>query len=186
MPRLTRITTRKGDDGSTSLAGGQRIPKDAARIEACGTVDELNSVLGAVRAARPCAVVDAALARVQNDLFYLGCDLCYREDDKNKPLPTIESRHIERLESEQERLLAQLEPLANFVLPGGTPAAAQLHVARTVCRRAERRVVALARGEKIGPHAIPYLNRLGDLLFTLARCENREAGFADELWDSRR
>lgn len=186
MPRLTRITTRKGDDGTTSLAGGTRVRKDAVRVEAYGTVDELNSILGVVRAARPSRTVDELLARIQNDLFHLGSDLCYREQDKKKPLPAIEDRHIRWLEAGQDRVLEKLEALSNFVLPGGTPAAAQLHVARTVCRRAERRVVALARKEKIGPHVIPYLNRLGDLLFTLARCENLEAGVQDVLWDSRR
>jgi cob(I)alamin adenosyltransferase len=186
MPRLTKITTRKGDAGATSLAGGRRVRKDAVRIEACGTVDELNSVLGVVRAAKPCAAVNETLAHVQNDLFHLGCDLCYREGDKIKPLPVVEARHIEWLEAAQEKLLAQLKPLGNFVLPGGTPAAAQLHVARTVCRRAERRVVALNRREKIGPRVIPYLNRLGDLLFTLARYENWKADWPGELWDSRR
>jgi cob(I)alamin adenosyltransferase len=185
MPRLTRITTRKGDDGSTSLAGGKRVRKDALRIEACGMVDELNSVIGVVRAAKPCTDVDRILGRVQNDLFHLGCDLCYRERDKTRPLPVIEPRHVQWLETEQDQLLARLLPLANFVLPGGTPAAAQLHVARTVCRRVERRVVALARREKIGAHVIPYLNRLGDLLFTLARHANREDGTKDVLWDSR-
>ena len=185
MPRLTRITTRKGDSGSTALAGGRRVRKDTVRIEACGTIDELNSVIGTVRAAKPGANVDSLLARVQNDLFHLGCDLSYRESDKKKPLPSVEGRHIEWLEQEQERLLAALSPLDNFVLPGGTLVAAQLHVARTVCRRAERRVVTLARKEKTGRQVIPYLNRLGDLLFTLARHENRRAGVKDVLWDSR-
>lgn len=186
MPRLTKITTRKGDDGSTSLAGGRRVRKDAMRIEACGTVDELNSVLGAARAMRPCRDVDGVLARIQNDLFNLGCDLCYREGDKTKPLPVVKARHVEWLEAEQDKCLARLKPLDNFVLPGGTPAAAQLHVARTVCRRAERRVVALSRKEKIGPQVIPYLNRLSDLLFTLARYANLKAGRPDVLWDSRK
>jgi len=167
------------------LAGNRRVQKDAVRVDAYGTTDELNSVIGVARAGLPSKAVDAILERVQHDLFHLGCDLCYREDDKEKPLPVIEKRHVDWLEQQQEECLAQLPPLDNFVLPGGTMVAAQLHVARTVCRRAERRVVTLSRKEKVGRQVIPYLNRLGDLLFTLARYENKKRRVKDILWDSR-
>jgi cob(I)alamin adenosyltransferase len=130
--------------------------------------------------------VREALARIQNELLHLGADLCVPEEDKKRlPVPRIEARHIEALEALMDRLSADLAPLENFVLPGGTPGAALLHVARTVCRRAERLVVALARTEAVGEFAVPYLNRLSDALFVMARYENKARGVADRLWDSR-
>jgi cob(I)alamin adenosyltransferase len=186
MPRLTRIYTRTGDDGTTSLGSGGRRPKDALRIECFGTVDELNSVLGMARAASPPPEIDAALARIQNDLFHLGSDLCVPEAEKTRhPVPRIEPRHVAALEDLVDRFNADLPPLENFVLPGGGPAAAALHFARAVARRAERLLVALSRQEPVGGSTLPYLNRLSDALFVLARAANREAGRSETIWDSR-
>lgn len=186
MPRITKVTTRTGDDGTTSLGGGQRLPKDALRIEAYGTVDELNSSLGVVLAAGAEPSTAAVLARIQNELFHLGSDLCVLEADKaRRPVPRIEERHVAALDADVEALGRGLPPLANFVLPGGAPSSAHLHVARTVCRRAERLVVRLAREEAVGAWAVPYLNRLSDLLFVAARAENRAKGRDGATWDSR-
>jgi cob(I)alamin adenosyltransferase len=186
MPRITRVYTRTGDDGSTGLGGGQRVPKDSARITAYGTVDELNSVLGVALACGLDERLAAALRRVQNELFHLGSDLCVREADKvRKPVPVIDQRHVTALEELLDELTDQLGPLTNFILPGGSPGAAQLHVARTVCRRAERLLIALSRQEAIGPFVVPYVNRLSDALFVMARYENLAKGVADVLWDSR-
>jgi cob(I)alamin adenosyltransferase len=186
MPRITRVYTRTGDDGSTALGGGQRVPKDATRIAAYGTVDELNSVVGVALSAGLDERLATALRRIQNDLFHLGSDLCAREEDKaRRPLPVVEQRHVTALEELMDELTGELGPLTNFILPGGSPGAAQLHVARTVCRRAERLLVSLAREEPIGPFVLPYVNRLSDALFVMARYENRQKGIADPLWDSR-
>ncbi len=186
MPRLTKIYTRTGDDGTTALGGGRRVAKDALRIETFGTVDELNSHLGAALAGGLEATLTAELTRVQNELFHLGSDLCILEADKAKtPVPSIEEKHVLQLESAMDRMTESLGPLANFILPGGSPGAARLHVARTVCRRAERLAVALARKEAIGPHVIAYLNRLSDALFVMARWENRHRGIDDITWNSR-
>jgi cob(I)alamin adenosyltransferase len=186
MPRITKVYTRSGDDGTTGLGGGQRVPKDSPRIAAYGTVDELNSQIGAAIAAGLDSAVSARLSSVQNELFHLGSDLCTREEDKaTRPVPVIGSRHVEALEAWMDEMSAELPPLENFVLPGGTPGAAHLHVARTVCRRAEREAIALSRIEKIGGHVVPYLNRLSDALFVAARFENRRSGAADVLWNSR-
>jgi len=185
MPKLTRIYTRGGDDGLTSLGGGQRVRKDALRIEAYGTVDELNSYLGVALAAGLDGRLQSILGRVQNELFHLGSDLCMLEEDKKKfPVPSVEQRHVDALEAELDELTAAVGPLENFILPGGSVGAAHLHVARTVCRRAERVLVALAAEETIGPHAIKYVNRLSDALFVMARYENKQRGVAEPLWDS--
>lgn len=186
MPRLTRIYTRTGDDGTTGLGFGGRVAKDALRVECYGTVDELNSCLGVARAAGLPAELDADLARVQNELFHLGSDLCVPEAEKERhPVPRVAERHVAALEALIDRWNESLPPLENFVLPGGSPAAAALHVARTVCRRAERQLVALARREAVGASTLPYLNRLSDALFVLARAANRLAGHDDVYWDSR-
>ncbi len=186
MPRLTRIYTRSGDDGTTALGFGGRVAKDALRVECYGTVDEINSALGVARAAGLPAELDVVLARVQNELFHLGSDLCVPEVEKERhPVPRIEERHVTGLERDIDLWNERLSPLENFVLPGGTPAAAALHLARTVCRRAERLVAALVRAEQVSPCALPYLNRLSDALFVLARAANRLAGRDDVLWDSR-
>ena len=186
MPRITRVYTRTGDDGTTGLGGGQRVGKDSPRIEAYGTVDELNGILGVVLAGGVNDAIAAPLAEIQNDLFHLGSDLCILEEDKTRrAAPRIEERHVVALEKLMDRLSAELSPLENFVLPGGAPGAAQLHVARTVCRRAERLLVALSRSEAVGEWTIRYLNRLSDALFVMARHENRRRGVADVLWNSR-
>ena len=186
MPRITKVYTRTGDDGSTGLGGGQRVPKDAARIAAYGTVDELNSQLGVALAGGVEERLAALLRRIQNELFHLGSDLSILEEDKARlPVPRIEPRHVAALERDIDGLQEDLRPLENFILPGGSAGAAQLHVARTVCRRAERWLVTLARAEAVGEHTLAYLNRLSDLLFVAARWENWKKGVADVLWDSR-
>ena len=186
MPRITKVYTRTGDDGSTGLGGGQRVPKDARRIAAYGTVDELSSALGVARATGLVARLERELTRIQNELFHLGSDLCVLEEDKARmPVPRIEARHVDALEQLMDGLSAELGPLENFILPGGSLGAAQLHVARTICRRAERLVVTLGREEPIGEHALCYLNRLSDALFVMARFENAKRGVQDVMWDSR-
>jgi cob(I)alamin adenosyltransferase len=185
MPRLTKLYTRKGDEGETSLGGGQRVAKDSARVTAYGTVDELNACLGVALAQGLSPRLDGALRPIQNELFHLGSDLCFLEDDKARlQLPQIESRHVERLEALIDELNQVVGPLQNFILPGGSPGAAALHVARTVCRRAERTAVTLARVEAIGPYVLTYLNRLSDLLFVMARYENKQRGVPEPLWDT--
>ena len=186
MPRITKVYTRTGDRGSTGLGGGQRISKDSARIAAYGTVDELNSVLGIARANGLADQLGEALGPIQNELFHLGSDLCILEKDKERmPVPTIEGRHVDQLENWIDRFTQELPPLENFVLPGGSTGAAALHLARTICRRAERECVTLASEEPIGEQVVPYLNRLSDLLFVMARYENAQRGIDDVLWDSR-
>lgn len=186
MPRLTKIYTRTGDDGTTALGGGARVAKDALRVEAYGTVDELNSAIGCALASGLEPGIAAALRRIQNELFHLGADLCVLEEEKTSlPVPRIEARHVEALEELMDSLHERLGPLANFILPGGAPGAAHLHLARTICRRAERLLVALARGERVNPETIRYVNRLSDALFVMAREENRWRGIEDPIWDSR-
>jgi cob(I)alamin adenosyltransferase len=186
MPRITKVYTRTGDDGTTALGGGQRVRKDSLRVEAYGTVDELNSQIGVALAVGLSSPLPEELGRIQNDLFHLGSDLCVLEEDKAKrPVPRIEQRQVSALEGLIDRLSAELNPLENFVLPGGAMGAAQLHVSRTVCRRVERLLVTLAREEPVGEWTIPYVNRLSDALFVMARYENRRRGAADLLWDSR-
>lgn len=186
MPRITKVYTRRGDDGSTSLGGGQRVKKHSLRIEAFGTVDELNSQIGVALACGLDAELTATLGRIQNELFHLGSDLCILEEDKKKiQVPRIEQRHVDALEKLLDKLSAELGPIENFILPAGTAGAAQLHVARTICRRAERMLVALAEQEAVGEHTIKYVNRLSDALFVMARHENKRGGVADVCWDSR-
>jgi cob(I)alamin adenosyltransferase len=183
MPRLTKIYTKRGDRGDTALGGGQRVPKDHLRVQAYGTVDELNSQLGLALAVGLCERLAAVLPEIQNELFDLGSDLCFMEEDKQLyKLPQIEARHVERLEALIDEMTAAVGPLENFILPGGSLGAAQLHVARTVCRRAEREVATLSREESIGSYVLPYLNRLSDALFVMARYENRQAGVPEPLW----
>ncbi|MBZ5638943.1 MAG: cob(I)yrinic acid a,c-diamide adenosyltransferase [Acidobacteriia bacterium] len=186
MPRITKIYTRSGDGGTTRLAGGQQVLKDAKRVDAYGTVDELNSAIGMALALGLDPAVAAEVHAIQNDLFHLGAELSVREEDRARvPGPRIGPRHVETLERHLDRMTEELGPLANFVLPGGSPGGAQLHVARTICRRAERLLVALAREEAIGPHVLPYLNRLSDALFAMARLENLRKGVPASLWDSK-
>jgi cob(I)alamin adenosyltransferase len=185
MPRLTKIYTRTGDDGATSLGSRQRVPKDSLRVQAYGTVDELNSQLGAALAHGLCPRLAEVLPTIQNELFHLGSDLCFLEEDKEKyHIPQIEQRHVKALEQLIDEMTAVVGPLANFILPGGAVGAANLHVARTVCRRAEREVVTLARQEPVGPYVLPYLNRLSDALFVMARYENHERGLPEPLWNT--
>ncbi|HTP09285.1 MAG TPA: cob(I)yrinic acid a,c-diamide adenosyltransferase [Anaerolineae bacterium] len=186
MPRLTTIYTRKGDEGETALGGGQRVPKDSARVTAYGTVDELNSAIGVALACGLAPRLMETLPPIQNELFHLGSDLAFREEDKQTyRLPQIEERHVQKLEEIIDELNDVVGPLKNFILPGGSIGAAQLHVARTICRRAERAVLTLAREEPIGGLVMPYLNRLSDLLFVMARYENQQRGRAEPLWNSR-
>jgi cob(I)alamin adenosyltransferase len=174
--RLTRIYTRTGDDGTTGLADGSRVAKDSPVIEAMGAVDELNSAIGVLLAEALADELRACLGDVQNDLLDLGGEL-------SRPGHSILSEaHVTRLERELDRLNAGLPPLKDFVLPAGSRAAALAHVARAVCRRAERRLVALSRAEQVAPTALQYLNRLSDLLFVLARALNHHAGRPDVLW----
>ena len=174
--RLSKITTRTGDAGETGLGDGSRRPKDDARVHALGEVDELNSALGLVLAEEVPADIRKALERVQHDLFDLGGELSI----PGHTMLTAEK--IEALERELEGWNAGLAPLKEFILPGGTRAAAATHLARAVCRRAERSVVALGRAEPVGPLARQYLNRLSDLLFVAGRTLNREAGRGDVQW----
>ncbi len=179
--KLTRIYTGGGDKGETSLGDGSRVAKHEPRVAAYGTVDEANACIGLARL--HCGgEVDAILARVQNDLFDLGADLCRpeKQDDKKTAL-RITDGQVARLEAEIDRINADLSPLESFVLPGGTPGAAYLHLARTVARRAEREATALSTREAVNAEALRYLNRLSDLLFVLARHVN-EGGAKDVLW----
>ena len=186
MPRITKVYTRTGDRGSTALGGGQRVAKNSARIAAYGTVDELNSAIGAALALGLSERLVETLTPIQNELFHSGSDLCILQEDKERmPVPTIEAKHVEALESRIDELSEALPPLENFVLPGGAPGAAMLHLARTICRRAERACVALAAEEPVGETILPYLNRLSDLLFVMARYENAQREVPDVLWDSR-
>jgi cob(I)alamin adenosyltransferase len=187
MPRLTRIYTKTGDEGMTGLGGGQRVPKDSQRVETYGTVDELNSQIGVAHATGLCDRLAAELPLIQNELFDLGSDLATPAVSQARhPVPTVEPRHIEKLERLIDELNEIVGPLANFLLPGGSPGAAQLHVARTICRRAERAATTLARDEDLGPTVLPYLNRLSDALFVMARFENHERGVSEPLWEPRR
>ena len=186
MPRITKVYTRSGDDGTTGLGSGQRVRKDSLRIEAYGTVDELNSQIGAAIAAGLDPKLSERLSTIQNELFHLGSDLCILEEDKARvPAPKIEERHVQALEKLIDELSSELSPLENFILPGGTVGASALHVARTVCRRAERLTLTLSREEAVGAFVIAYLNRLSDALFVMARYENRRRGSPDLLWNSR-
>ncbi|MBA1155715.1 cob(I)yrinic acid a,c-diamide adenosyltransferase [Microvirga mediterraneensis] len=185
MVVLNRIYTRTGDKGTTALAAGGRRPKFDLRIEAYGTVDETNACIGLVRLHTAGHEIDAMLGRIQNDLFDLGADLATIETDK--PLPyeplRITQGQVDRLEQEIDRLNAELSVLRSFILPGGTPAAAALHLARTVCRRAERLVVELMEkpDETVSPETVKYLNRLSDFLFVASRYVN-DKGALDVLW----
>lgn len=177
-----KIYTRTGDSGETSLFSGGRVPKHHLRVEAYGTVDELNSVLGLVRALNPHADTDAWLNRVQHQLFNLGADLATPDDARSSHVVRVTQAEVAWLEQTIDSMTAALPPLRHFILPGGTPAAAQIHIARTVCRRAERLTAHLAEQERISPQVLPYLNRLSDFLFTLARWENMHAGISEEKW----
>ena len=182
MVFLSRIYTKAGDTGETGLGDGVRVPKDHPRVAAYGEVDELNSVLGLLAAYCPEAPEKELLRTIQNELFDVGADLCVPPAPGEKPahaLRIVEGQYL-RLERAIDRMNGHLEPLASFILPGGSPAAAWLHLARTVCRRAERSLVTLMQTEVVNKHALIYLNRLSDFLFVLGRVANTSGG--DVLW----
>ncbi len=180
MVRLTKIYTRGGDSGETSLGDGTRVAKHDPRVAAYGTVDEANAAIGVARL-HTTGQTDAVLARIQNDLFDLGADLCRPEAPAGKTVLRIAQSQIDRLEQEIDAMNERLKPLESFILPGGSAAAAQLHLARTIARRAERLITELAVREPVSPLAITYINRLSDHLFVLARHVNDD-GRADVLW----
>jgi cob(I)alamin adenosyltransferase len=181
MVTLNRIYTRTGDKGETALGDGSRLPKHSLRISAYGTVDEANAAIGLVRL-HTHGQMDEMLARIQNDLFDLGADLCVPETTKrNEGRLRIADAQVERLEREIDSMNAELKPLTSFILPGGSPAAAHLHLARTIVRRAERLITELGQSEPINPAAIRYANRLSDHLFVAARFANSK-GADDVLW----
>jgi cob(I)alamin adenosyltransferase len=180
-----KIYTKTGDAGATGLFGGGRVPKDDPRVEAYGDVDELNACIGLARAAEPMPRIDEVLVPVQRDLFAIGALLATPDREKmaqHLEKARIDDGRIRDLERAIDDADAELEPLRSFILPGGSPKAAALHVARTVCRRAERRVVRLQHEVELPPLAVIYLNRLSDLLFTLARLANRRAGTGEVTW----
>jgi len=190
MVRLNRIYTKAGDGGDTRLVGGQKVRKDALRIAAYGTVDELSACLGLARTAllAPGAPTGAdalagVLARIQNELFNLGSDLATLPADRHPKQPIIEARHVSALEREIDGWNESLPELRSFVLPGGGMVAAYLHLARTVCRRAERHIVTLHDAEPIGEQTLPYVNRLSDALFVMSRHAARIYGEPEPLWE---
>jgi len=186
MVVLSKIYTRTGDDGTTALGSGRRVAKYDLRVECYGTLDETNATIGLARLHTRTSdpALDVMLARIQNDLFDLGAELCYPDESKDtRGRLSLSDAQVKRLEGEIDTLNRELQPLPSFVLPGGTPAASFLHLARTVSRRAERLVVALAArpNEPVGGAALRYINRLSDFLFVAARCAN-DKGNADVLW----
>ena len=178
--RLSKIYTKTGDDGTTGLGDGTRVAKDSARVAAYGTVDELNSAIGIVLAQEIPAPIREALTQIQHDLFDLGGELCI------PGMTMVHDADIEQLEQTLDGFNADLPPLKDFILPGGGMAAACCHLARTVCRRAEREVVTLSRSETVRPEAVRYLNRLSDLLFVLSRVLARASGHGEVLWQHER
>ncbi|TAK13606.1 MAG: cob(I)yrinic acid a,c-diamide adenosyltransferase [Anaerolineae bacterium] len=187
MPRLTKIYTRTGDEGTTALGTRTRVPKNHPRVESYGTVDELNSAIGVALAGGLAPRLTEMLPTIQNTLFHLGSDLAFptEEEKKEYAVPRVEERHVSQLEGWIDELNAVVGPLENFTLPGGAPGAAALHLARTICRRAERILVGLAQSEPLNPHNQAYLNRLSDFLFVAARYENHHRGIPEPLWDTR-
>ena len=182
-----KIYTRRGDRGETDLLGGGRVGKDDQRVEAYGEVDELNACLGAAAAASPHADLHELVRTLQISLFSLGAYLASPDEARREraAIPGVEEDDVLALEKRIDALEAELLPLRRFILPGGSAAASAFHVARTVCRRAERRAVALDRREPLSAVALRYLNRLSDLLFVVARVENRRAGVGDVEWEGR-
>ena len=178
--RISKVYTRTGDAGETSLVGGARVSKASKRVDAYGDVDELNSLIGLARAYLQHDEIDETLGLIQNDLFTLGADLASPAEIE---VPRIQTSFVETLEQLSDRFLAELEPLKEFILPGGSQAGATLHLARTVARRAERRVVQLSQAEEVNDLTIVYLNRLSDLLFILARAVNRRDGVPEKMTD---
>jgi cob(I)alamin adenosyltransferase len=187
MVRINRVYTKTGDDGTTGLVGGERAPKDSARIEAYGTVDELNATIGVVQAALAASpagpTLGPMLTRVQNELFNLGAELATPDEVRRARSPAVSEKHVARLEAEMDQLNDELPELRSFVLPGGGEVSARLHVARTVCRRAERRTLSLGRSEGISELALVYLNRLSDALFVWGRWAAKAEGQPEPLWE---
>ncbi|MHB8577051.1 MAG: cob(I)yrinic acid a,c-diamide adenosyltransferase [Dehalococcoidia bacterium] len=179
-----KIYTKTGDQGETGLFAGGRVPKDDPRVDAYGCVDELNAVVGMARTQLADAEPSGALHRIESELFCLGADLATPLDAKADWIVRMDEGMVSRLEAEIDRFEEELEPLRQFILPGGSPAGATLHFARTVCRRAERRTVSLARAEQLNDAALRYLNRLSDWLFVAARLVNRRSGQVEEPWIS--
>ena len=187
MPRLTKIYTRTGDDGSTTLGNRKRLPKSSLRVSAYGDVDELNSLLGVILSGDVSQHLRDILHGIQYELFVLGSDLSFPETEENSfQVPRIEEQHVTSLERLIDGLLEDVGDLQNFILPGGTREAAYLHLARTICRRAERTVVDLANTSSVSGEILSYLNRLSDAFFVLARFENVSNGVSEPLWDSRK
>lgn len=181
-----KIYTKTGDAGDTGLFGGARVSKASLRVDAYGDVDELNSLLGQCACTARIDGVRQELISIQGELFCVGGELASNPDKSLQTgLPMVDDTGIERMEACIDRLEADLPPLTTFILPGGSPSASSLHLARTVCRRAERKAVALADGSVLRPEVLRYLNRLSDLLFVMARSENRAAGVADIPWEGR-
>lgn len=180
-----KIYTKTGDDGTTGLFGGRRVSKNILRIESYGTVDELNSILGIARTYFVNEILDQHLIKIQNELFIAGADLATPLEESKFSITRIDAQHIEGLENIIDTIDENVPPITFFILPGGHLAAAQLHFARTVCRRAERLCVSLATEEKINPFIVPYFNRLSDLLFVLARYANHASGTPEIKWDSK-
>ena len=179
-----KIYTKTGDAGKTGLYGGTRVPKDAMRVEACGTVDELNACIGFVRSQMQDLEIDAILHRIQNELFDIGADLATLDAHPKAASMRIPPTLTPELERDIDRFEEQLPPLKNFILPGGSAGGGAIHLARTVCRRAERCVVSLTREETVNPEVLIYLNRLSDLLFVLARTVNQRSAESEPLWES--
>jgi cob(I)alamin adenosyltransferase len=192
MPiRLTRIYTRTGDHGETALVGGRRVPKDSPRIEAYGTIDELNSIIGLARVfnaerlskGKAPRWLDGVFRQLQNELFDLGSELATPDDAVYEGMHRIGESEVKALEALMDQCQKDLEPLKSFVLPGGGRVGGYLHQARTVCRRAERRILTLSRGETLSPWPLTYVNRLSDLLFVLSRWVAKKGGEAEYLWE---
>lgn len=187
MVRINRVYTKAGDQGDTALIGGERVSKASARIECYGTVDELNAVLGMARTALEDSPAGArllpAVERIQNELFNLGARLATPDPQRRGQMPTLTERHVSALEVLMDELNDDLPALQSFVLPGGGWSSSYFHLARTVCRRAERLVVALAQGEDVEPIAVQYLNRLSDALFVMGRWAAKQDGRAEPLWE---
>jgi cob(I)alamin adenosyltransferase len=184
MPKLTKIYTKTGDNGMTSLGTRERVSKGSIRVRSYGDVDELNSMIGVVIASGVHEELTGKLTTIQNELFVLGADLAFPQDsNKNVNIPRIEERHIERMETLIDELVERTGSLENFILPGGSMSAALLHASRAICRRAERSLVELSGEETISDTSLRYLNRLSDALFVLARLDNHNRGVDEPIWD---
>jgi len=181
--RITKVYTRTGDGGLTSLIGGERVRKDSPRVEAYGDIDELNALLGLVRGHAKDKDIKRITLRIQNDLFIMGADLA---SPKGMQVPRIDQQKIKNLENSIDEFLKELEPLKEFIIPSGSPGGQYLHLARTVSRRAERQIVKLSKEEDINENTLKYMNRLSDLLFVMARIENKRGNIEENYVDFRK